>query len=249
MKKIKHFTLFLVILGSLFFLFGPEVIPENSQFQEFSNLTNKDIIVIFNSGGWGNTPLEKAEDFTPIIKGIQETLNNLGYNSVVIPYIRTKDSLLGKISGARDFFNSFQSSSEALSEKVEILTNNFPDKKIIITGLSSGGALVEETMEKIPVKAQNSVCAITAGTPFWSKTFGLNNALQLDNNRKDSLAVGEKKALIFTLLKAPFKWISLKINGQNLTLSQSFQAPGHNYHWSSPEVGPQIVTFLKNRLR
>ena len=100
MKKVKRFIFFLVILCGLFFLFGPEVNPENLQPQELLNLaTQNDVIIIFNSGGWGNTPLEKAEDFAPIIEGIEKTLKDWGYNSLVIPYIRTKDDFLGKITG------------------------------------------------------------------------------------------------------------------------------------------------------
>ena len=119
MREIRYFILSLVILGSLFFLFGPKVLPENVQFEELLNSTSQsDVIIIFNSGGWGNTPLEKAEDFAPIIEGIQEILKEWGYNSLVIPYTRTKDDLSGKITGARDFLNSFQSSSEILAEKV-----------------------------------------------------------------------------------------------------------------------------------
>ena len=91
------------------FLFGPEVWPENIQFEELLNSTSQsDVIIIFNSGGWGNTPLEEAKDFAPIIEGIQEILKEWGYNSLVIPYTRAKDDLSGKITGARDFLNSFQ---------------------------------------------------------------------------------------------------------------------------------------------
>ena len=133
MKKTQHLILVLVVLGGLAFLFGPEVVPENYQFQEFLDVAaQNDVIIIFNSGGWGNTPLEEAEDFAPVIEGIQETLNEWGYNSLVIPYARTKDDLSGKITGARDFLNSFQTSSEILAEKVDFLTENLPDKKIKI---------------------------------------------------------------------------------------------------------------------
>jgi len=267
MKKIKRSVLILVLLGSLFFVFAPEVVPENYQFQELLNLaTQNDVIIIFNSGGWGNTPLEKAEDFTPIIEGIKKTLESFGYNSLIIPYIRTENTLSGKIAGVRDFLSSHNSSSKILAEKVEFLIENLPDKKIILTGLSSGGALVEETMEKIEEKA--SVYAIEAGVPFWTspshypynseKILQLSersegrrraNILRLNNNGKDSLSAGEIRTLLFTLIKAPIKWISSKISGQNLTFSQAIRVPGHEYSWSSPEVGSQIVTFLENKLR
>ena len=236
----------MVVFGGLFFLFGPEVIPENFQFQEILNsATNSDVIIIFNSGGWGNTPLEKAEDFTPIIEGIQQTLSERGYNSLVIPYIRTKDDFLGKITGARDFLSSFKSSSEILAEKVEFLVEQFPDKKIIMAGLSSGAALVDETIEEISENSQ--IYAIEAGVPFWMKTFESENILQLNNNGKDSLSAGEIRTLLFTLIKAPFKWIFSKMNGQNLPFPQAFHVPGHDYFWDSPEVGSQIVSFLENK--
>ncbi len=247
-KSIKHLILVVTILSGLLFLFAPEVVPENYQFQNTLNLTTqKDVIIIFNSGGWGNTPLEEAEDFAPIIEGIEKTLKDWGYNSLVIPYIRTKDDFLGKITGARDFSTSFKSSSEILAEKVKFLAEQFPDKKIIMAGLSSGAALVDETIEEISENSQ--IYAIEVGTPFWEETFESENILQLNNNGKDTLAAGEIKTLIFSLAKAPSKWIISKLNGQNLTFSQAIQAPGHEYFWDSPEVGPQIVTFLEDKFR
>jgi len=251
MKKIKYLIFILIISGSLFFLFGPEILPENLQFQQALNSTliNSDVIIIFNSGGWGNTPLEEAEDFAPAIKGIEKTLDSWGYHSVVIPYKRTKNGLWGKLWGIKDSFSSFRFSSENLAEKVEFLTENLPDKKIIIAGLSNGASLVDESMEKISENTQNSVYAITAGIPFWSEPYESQNTLHLNNNKKDALVTGEIKSLVFSLIKAPFVWIGAKINGQNIPFSKAIQAQGHDYCWSSPEVGPEIVTFLRYKFR
>ncbi|MDP1538928.1 MAG: hypothetical protein Q8M00_02755 [bacterium] len=236
MKKFKYLFFSLVILGCLFFLFGPKVIPDNFQPQEIlETAKNSDVIIIFNSGGWGNTPLEKAEDFAPIIGGMQQTLNEWGYKSVVIPYARTKDNFWGRITGAKEFFNSFRNSSKDLAKEVELLGKKFPDKKIIVAGLSSGGTFVNETIKKISNTVQNSVYAITAGTPFWTEKLKSENILQLDNNGKDTLAIGEVKSLLLSLIKAPF--------------TGKFYAPGHDYSWSSLEVSSQIVTFLENKLR
>jgi len=247
-KSIKYGIIFLISLGGLVFLFGPEVVPENFQPQEILEISqNTDVIIIFNSGGWGDTPFEEAKDFAPIIEGIQETLEDLGYNSLVIPYKRTKNDFLGKIAGAKDFLSSFKSSSEVLAEKVEFLNKNLPDKKIIIAGLSAGGALVDETLEKVSPQIQ--VYAIAAGVPFWHDNFESENILLLDNNGKDSLVKGDIKSLISALVKTPFKWIFSKLNGENLTFSKALQAPGHEYSWSSPEVRAQIVFFLEDKLR
>ena len=250
MRQIKYLVILLVISGSLFFLFGPEVTPENLQPQEILNLAkDNDVIIVFNSGGWGYTPLEKAWDFAPIIEEIQGTLSEWGYSSAVIPYNRTKNTLIGKVAGAKDFLNSFNFSSETLAEEIEFLAENLPDKKIIIAGLSSGAAFVNKTYEKVSEEVKGSVYAISLGDPFWTKTFQSDNLLQLDNNGKDSLAEGEIRTLIFSLMKTPFKWLLAKINGQNLTFSQAIQSPGHEYLWNSGEVGPEVVTFLKDKFR
>jgi len=238
MKLTKLFILTSVILGSLFFLFGLEVWPEPStnilmEGQELLDLVaESDVIIIFNSGGWGNTPLEKAEDFAPIIEGIEKSLKDFGYSSLVIPYTRTKDDFFGKITGVRDFLSSFKSSSEVLAEKVEFLTKNFPDKKIIVAGLSAGGAFVNETMKNISEETQDSVYGIAAGTPFWHEKVESENILYLDNNGRDILAVGDIKSLVFSLFSRT----------DQITI-------GHWYSWDSPEVGSQIVTFLKNKFR
>lgn len=231
-KSIKYGIIFLISLGGLVFLFGPEVVPENFQPQEILEISqNADVIIIFNSGGWGDTPFEEAKDFAPIIEGIQETLEDLGYNSLVIPYKRTKNDFLGKIAGAKDFLSSFKSSSEVLAEKVEFLNKNLPDKKIIMAGLSAGGAFVNETMKKISEETKGSVYGVSAGAPFWSEKVESENILYLDNNGRDILAAGDIKSLVFSLFSRK----------DQITA-------GHWYSWDAAEVGPQIVTFLKEKI-
>jgi len=246
MEKIKLFTLFFVVFSGLFFLFGLEIVPEHLQIQEIlDSVAQNDIIIIFNSGGWGDTPLEEAKDFAPLIKEIQNTLNDWGYSSTIIPYRRAT----GKISGAKDFLNFFDFSSEALAEDLELIARKLPDKKIIIAGLSNGGAFVRKTIEIISDDVKDSIFVISIGPPFWHEGSQPENTLQLTNKGKDSLSAGEVKGLLLALIKTPFRWIYSKINGQNLPLARAFQAPGHEYGWSSPEVGPQIVTFLSNKIR
>ncbi len=250
MRKIKYLIIFFIISGSLFFLFGLKVAPEHLQVQGlWDSAAQSDVIIIFNSGGWGDTSLEEAQDFTPIIKGIQETLNEWGYNSIVIPYQRTEDTFLGKLAGTKDFFNSFSSSSEILAKDLKQLAENLPEKKIIMAGLSNGGAFVEETVRKIPEEARESICGIAVGVPFWHQASPSEGLLQLTNKNKDSLSMGEVEALLLSLVKTPFRWLSAKIKGGNLAFARAFQAPGHIYSWSSSEVGPQIVAFLEGKLR
>lgn len=250
MQKLKYFIFFLVASGSLIFLFSPGITPDNLQFRELLNSApQNDVIIIFNSGGWGDTPLEEAKDFTPIMEGIQRTLGEWGYTSIVIPFARTKEDLLGRIGGAKELFNFFRVSSDDLAEKVENIAKNLPDKKIILTGLSNGASFVDKTYEKISQEAKNSVYAITVGPPFWAESVESDNVLQLNNNGQDSLVEGKALSLFSTFIKAPFRWIFSKINGQNLKLSQALNIYGHKYDWDSPEVNREITSFLASKFR
>ena len=247
MRKVKYLVLTSVILGGLFFLFGPDVIPENFQFQSLLNSTpQNDVIIIFNSGGWGNTPLAQAEDFAPIIKGIRETLTEFGLNSIVIPYERTENNFLGKMTAIKDMRRSFQDQAGKLAGDIDEYLRKNPSQKIIMAGLSNGGAFVDETMKKISNGLKDDVLVIEAGTPFWVNPKDFENGLRLDNGGKDALSKGEIKILISSLIKTPWRWILAKILGENLSLFQiSNQYLTHEYKWD--EVRPQITSFLKSK--
>jgi hypothetical protein len=234
MQALKYTIITSIVFAGLFFLFGPEVIPTGFQPQEIlDKAADSDVIIIFNSGGWGNTPLEEAQDFAPIIEGVQETLNEWGYKSVIIPYNRTKSGFIGKIRGVKEFFSSFDFSSEILAKDVEFLAEKLPDKKIIMAGLSNGASFVNRTYEKVTGEVKNSVYVITAGTPFWEKPFESDNVLQLDNAGRDTLVEGDVSSLFSSLIKTPF--------------SKRFEAPGHDYFWSSSDVNSKIVSFLRDK--
>ena len=234
MKTLKRLIFPFIALVVLIFLFVPATLPENLQLAEILDSEDDDeVIIIFNSGGWGNTPLEEAEDLAPIIEGIEATLNEWGYKSVVVPYNRTKDGFFGKITGLRELFNSFKNSSKDLADRVELIAKSFPGKKIVIAGLSNGASFVNETYGEVSEEVRSSVYAIAAGTPFWASPQESGDILQLSNNGKDTLVEGEIGSLLLALIKAPFVG--------------AFRATGHEYSWSSPEINSQIVTFLEDR--
>jgi len=248
MKKIKYFIITLIFLGSLFFLLGPEVLPENQQFDDSLNAASKnDVVIIFNSGGWGNTSPEEAKDFAPIIEGIQKNLNDWGYKSVVIPYTRTKEGFLGEITGIKEIFQSFPNQAQRLSEDINKFLAENPGKKLIIAGLSNGAVFTNETAKRISQKGEKQIYAIEIGSPFWERPLNSENILYLNNKGKDPLSVGEMKTLILNLFKASFKWISAKISGKELAFSGALYLPGHEYSW--PEVKSDVISFLGNKLK
>lgn len=228
---------FRLLNGSLFYDISSKFNPPHS----------KKVLVIFNSGGWGNTPIEKAKDFEPVIKGIQNTLNQWGYSSVVISYNRTRNSLLGKIEGSKEIVDSFESQSGELASQIEYFLKKNPGSRVVMAGLCMGGDFVNETMKRISSKSR--VYTIEAGVPFWVKRVHSENVLGLNNNKRDTLATGQIGPLMLSLVEAPGRWVLARINGERMPFSRAIQAPGHKYDWSSPEVGPKVVSFLEGKLK
>ncbi|MFH1401896.1 MAG: hypothetical protein ABIG40_02950 [Parcubacteria group bacterium] len=248
MEKIKYLIFISIIILALFPFLKFDVLPENARFKEVADSHfNEDVVIVFNSGGWGNTPPEKAKDLTPIVRGIEKALSEKGYKSEVVPYERTKNGFLAKINGAKEMFGYFQSQSDELAVGLKIFLEKNPGKKIIMVGLSNGASFIDKTMEKID-NFQNSVLAIEIGLPFWQKKMNSENILRLDNGDQDSLTKGDIKILLPTLLKAFPKWFLAKISGTSLSFSMALNFPEHKYSWESPGVGYSIDSFLDRKI-
>lgn len=247
MKKIICISLIVICL---FVLFGPEALPNNLPPQDIlSMVKDRDVVIFFNSGGWGDVPFEKADDFAPIVQNMQESLDQWGYSSIILPHTRAKDDFLGRLAGLRETLNNFRYSSNDLACKIELINETFPDKKIIIAGLSNGGAFVNKTYQNLSGKVRDSSLAVAVGAPFWADNIKGDNVLQVDNEGKDTLVKGKVSALLLSLIKSPFKWIKANFAGEHLPFAKAFQAPGHVYDWQSPEVGSKIIGFLSDKFR
>lgn len=239
---------FILFFPAIAFIFlTVRVRPDSRRFKELLNSSSKnDVIVIFNPGGWGYTPLEKSDDFAPMVRGIKKTLDGFGYNPAIIPYIRSKKGLLGKITVIKEALSSFDSHTEFLNDIADFLNKN-PGKKIIMAGLSFGAFFVDKMMRKISGNPEDCIFAIEFGSPFWDNSFSPENILRLNNNGKDPVAKGEIKGVAKGFFKIYFKWISGVIFGRKIALSEMLHLEGHNYSW--PELEPEITSFLKNRLK
>jgi hypothetical protein len=205
--------------------------------------SSKSVVIFFNGGGWGNTPLAEATDFTPILAGIQDSLMKLGYSSVIIPFERTPAGLTGKIEDVKDYLQSFKYSSQAMANEIQFVTDSFPGKQVLIAGFSNGGGLSDKTMKRL--EGNLDVNAIIAGVPRWYQNYNSDSILVLTNSGKDKLSAGNINALTRAVIEAPFKYVQAKIQHRPLNFARSIQIPGHEYLWSSPEVGPPIVNFLR----
>jgi hypothetical protein len=206
---------------------------------------NSNLIIIFNSGGFGTVQLDKAYDFKPIIEGTKRVAENLNYKVSIVSYYRTEESLLGKAAYLKEIIFNFPKESGYLARELEKFSKENPNDKIIMAGLSNGAAFADLTMKKINC-CGNNISAIELGTPFWIKKQNKDNIIYFNNNGQDTFSRGNIGLLIWSTVKAPFKMVYGKIIGKPVSFPEAMNVPGHQYTWS--EVGPQISQFMGEEL-
>lgn len=234
------------IAGSIVIPFAGKL-PENEAEKLLPAAISGDVLIIFNSGGWGDTPLEQADDFTPVLMSMQKFIRSLGYSSTVIAYTRTLSDLRGRMAGVKEQLNSFKGGSQILARDVKQLVERFPEKQFIVAGFSTGGGLTSGAMrslEKVP-----NVWGISVGVPAWFRTYSSEKSLVLNNSGRDPICAGDSNAIALAVVKAPFRWINARLKGRKLSFALSVQIPHHDYSWSSKEVGLPINSFLEDKLR
>ncbi len=99
---------------------------------------NRDVIVVFNSGGWGWNIAHATSGWGTILDGIKSELESQGYNAAVMNYRRTSNGFLGI---TREFFEAatrYPHKAKDLAVRIEFLTANIPELKVIIAGESTG---------------------------------------------------------------------------------------------------------------
>ncbi|MDD5569415.1 MAG: hypothetical protein PHG23_03310 [Candidatus Pacebacteria bacterium] len=249
-KFLKIFLVFVaVIFIASFFWFDYFFWAENNR-AFVSALENaaqeSDVIIIFNSGGFGTVPLDRAYDFKPIIDGTQNFVERLNYKVSVVPYYRTTDSLIGKAAYFKEVLFNFPKESSYLAGELQKFSQANPQKTIIMEGLSNGATFVNVTMKKIEC-CRDRILAIEFGLPFWSSKDNKSNVLILTNNGGDAVSqLGGLPQLFGAMVRAPFVMIYTKIIGKPISYPEAMSVNGHQYSWM--QVQPQVVGFLDREL-
>ena len=203
---------------------------------------NKDIIVIFNSGGWGWNLIEKSPGWTSILTGIKSELDSLGYESLLLNYKRTSETQLGRVKESIEVMTNCPSKAKDLARRVEFLTDNLPDLRVIVAGESNGAVVSDSTMNLL--RDNQRVYSIQTGTPFWHKTIMLDRTLVLNSNGvvPDSFSQGDIPTILWATTKFCLGLSSPDDDPGHILYY--LRAPGHDYSWQYPEVYSQIVTFM-----
>ena len=203
---------------------------------------DKDFIVVFNSGGWGWTLVEKSPSWHSILTGIKSELDSLGYESLMLNYRRTSETVLGCIEEFAEAVADYPSKAKDLAYRMEFLTDHLPDLSVIVAGESNGSVVSDGAMHIL--QDNQNVYSIQTGSPFWYKSVMMERTLLLNNNgmAPDSFSEGDIPAILWASLKGLFGLAPPEANPG--TILSFLRAPGHDYSWQYPEVYSRVVNFL-----
>ncbi len=201
---------------------------------------DKDIVVIFNSGGFGWTPIEDSPQGQSFVAGIESVLAGSGYRVLLLEHFRTAETLNGVLGEIMAEVDLYPSKAKDLALRVEFLTDHIPGISVILTGQSNGSAICESVM--IILKGNRQVYGIQLGPSFWNDSVVSDRSLVMRSNGivPDSISQGDMFTIIRANLEALFG-ISQESPGHILLY---IGAPGHDYRWEYEAVRSQVTDFL-----
>jgi hypothetical protein len=225
----------------------------------YNKVKDSDLVIFCNSGGWGTKPLSSDCQGQSWLTGMMEKLTQLGYEPCIIDDIRTGDSLIEHLFEFKEDLTHYQSKSKVLAAKIDFLTQNISNLKVIVTGQSNGAAFTGEVANRL--KDNPKVYSVQVGIPFWHRAHEIGRSLVIDNSGivpdaltdRDIMTIIKSnwgKLLILNHVPAftPVDWFIsrsvLILTSYNFGLG--LYAPGHDYMWEYPGVGPVIEAFLVN---
>jgi len=119
----------------------------NQLLTAYTEAKDRDFIILFNSGGWGTSSLQKSPDWTTIAAGIKDELTGAGYAVVTLNYQRTVDNLRGRLNELIEIATGYDSKAGYLAEMANFLTDHNPNLKVILAGQSTGTMICDYAMQ------------------------------------------------------------------------------------------------------
>ena len=210
----------------------------------YMEVKDNDIVIIFNSGGWGWNLTQQTPGWASILEGIKSELERLGYSSVVLNYRRTTSGVYGCVREFLESARRYPSRAEDLAKRIEFLTEHVPGLKVIITGESTGTIISDRTM--VLLKDNPQVYCVQTGVPFWHKPGIYERTLIINTNGRtvDTFSYGKVPVIVRTSIKS---WLGLSSpKDEPGDILSWLKAPGHHYTWEYPGVYTKVIDFLQN---
>jgi len=213
----------------------------NQLLAAYTLCAGKDIIIVFNSGGWGSTSISQSADWESIINGIKKKLIQNGYRVATLNYRRTQYNFPGILNELKEMVTGYLTKARDLAYRIEFLTRHYPKLRVILAGESIGTVICDSAMNYL--KDNDRVFSIQTGTPFWQRNTISNRTLVLNNNgfTPDAFSHGNVMTILITSLK---NFLGLEDDCDGGKVLGFLSSPGHEYWWQDPGVSFPIEDFL-----
>ena|GEM_PF-3698933 len=202
----------------------------------------KDVMILFNSGGYGSAYLGDSVGWGNISLAISDLLQKRGYRPFRLSYHRTSSIVYGLANelGACNNWNQKQISVQ--SAMLYLCLSHYPKLHVILCGESNGGYACYQTLKLLN---HSRVFAVITGPPPWQRQTEHPRAFITRTNgfRDDSfsyLKIGTMlKENILVLLR-----LQKKVEGGKIL--NSIGSPGHIYGWEGyPYIQEHVTQFIK----
>ncbi|MCK4274336.1 MAG: hypothetical protein KAW90_05540, partial [Dehalococcoidales bacterium] len=100
----------------------------------YTEVKDLDVVIVFNSGGWGWNLTNETPGWASILDGIKSQLKSQGYNSLVLNYRRTSSGITGCLKEFYEATSRYPHKAKDLAWRVEFLTDHLPDLRVIVAG-------------------------------------------------------------------------------------------------------------------
>jgi len=205
--------------------------------------SDKDFVVVFNPGGWGWDPTSDIPGWESILLGIQHTLGDYGYTSLLVDYKRTRHGFDGIVGEVEELMGVQPANSQELAARIDFLTRHLPGLRVIVTGESNGAAIADDAMRLLADNPR--VFAIETGPPVWHPSLDFERSLIITNNgvQADTFSNGN----IILIMRSNAESAFGIYHGAKGDIMLYIGAPGHYYSWDYQAVRGQVMDFLATK--
>jgi hypothetical protein len=220
----------------------------------YDRAQDKDFLVIHNPGGWGCSRLDRCLDWErSIVEGVENTIDHLGYSSIMTQYFRTRDTLWAHFMDTREqvrfFLQGRYSKAKILATELKFLAEHTDRLHIIMIGVSQGAGFSNAVMRQLG--EEHAIYSIELGTMFIHVPRRISNdhTLAIDSNGilPDPFVHRDFWAGISAYAAAGVRWLKYQIIRKPKRFTRCVNMPGHDYSWEYPGVKLKIESFLNTR--
>ena len=207
----------------------------------YREIQDADVLILFNSGGYGWSNLDKSSGYATIIDAVEAILGDNGMKSAVLSFQRSYRGWRGYVGEILNAGAKTIAKPRELALRLSFLLRHCPELKILLTSESNGTVTSNQVMRLLAEEPR--LFSVEFGPPFWYRPFLNDRVLNMRSNGRvpDAFSYGHWRRAIAANFGAAFGR-SEQAPGKVLLY---IGAPGHDYNWADyPLIRERIRLFL-----